>query len=425
MQSTLGYAAERLTSLDTLFDTYAAHVTYAYEFLHVKSLSIAGAAGRSANVVYTFDDDDLVVQAGALQITRDPSSGYVVAQTLGAVVEQYTYEPGFGELSTIQAVVPVAGSNQVLFTEALTRDALGRITAKIETLPTGVTTYGYAYDTVGRLTDVTVNGVLVRHYGYDGNHNRKLLQEGTRTVRGAYDEQDRLVQYGSKTYAYTGRGDRALRTLANGLTTEYGYDAFGSLLHVTTQSQDAQGQLRTKVFEYINDGFGRRLIKKVDGATTRQYVWGAGNRVIAELKPNGAVRSHFVYATRSHVPDYLVRAGVTYKIITDHLGSVRLVVHVQDGTVAQALTYDEFGKVLSDSRPGFQPFGFAGGLYDPATQLVRFGARDYDPETGRWTSKDPILFDGGDTNLYEYVLQDPINQVDPDGKMLTLLSGDG
>ena len=51
----------------------------------------------------------------------------------------------------------------------------------------------------------------------------------------------------------------------------------------------------------------------------------------------------------------------------------------------------------------------------PATQLVRFGARDYDPETGRWTSKDPIGFAGGDTNLYGYVLNDPVNFVDPQG----------
>jgi RHS repeat-associated protein len=118
----------------------------------------------------------------------------------------------------------------------------------------------------------------------------------------------------------------------------------------------------------------------------------------------------------------MVRAGVTYKIITDHLGSVRFVVNAQDGAVAQEITYDEFGNVLSDSKPGFQPFGFAGGLYDPATQPVRFGARDYDPETGRWTSKDPILFAGGDTNLYGYVVNDPVNFIDPDGQSSLRLS---
>ncbi|MFZ2922373.1 MAG: RHS repeat-associated core domain-containing protein, partial [Desulfosalsimonadaceae bacterium] len=49
------------------------------------------------------------------------------------------------------------------------------------------------------------------------------------------------------------------------------------------------------------------------------------------------------------------------------------------------------------------------------TGLVRFGFRDYDPETGRWTAKDPIGFGGGDTDLYGYCLNDPMNWVDPWG----------
>jgi RHS repeat-associated protein len=64
-----------------------------------------------------------------------------------------------------------------------------------------------------------------------------------------------------------------------------------------------------------------------------------------------------------------------------------------------------------------QPFGFAGGLYEQSTGLTRFGARDYDPITGRWTSKDPIGFAGRDPNLFGYVLQDPVNQLDPGGQI--------
>lgn len=77
------------------------------------------------------------------------------------------------------------------------------------------------------------------------------------------------------------------------------------------------------------------------------------------------------------------------------------------------------------------PFGFAGGLHDRDTGLVRFGARDYDPATGKWTAKDPIDFAGGDlnllsyvdivgkpsiqTNLYLYTSANPINIIDPSG----------
>ena len=85
------------------------------------------------------------------------------------------------------------------------------------------------------------------------------------------------------------------------------------------------------------------------------------------------------------------------------------------GSTIQEIKYSVFGKILSDSNPGFQPYGFAGGIYDQDTGLTKFGARDYDAETGRWTSKDPILFGGGTTNLYGYAFSDPINYIDPEG----------
>jgi RHS repeat-associated protein len=111
----------------------------------------------------------------------------------------------------------------------------------------------------------------------------------------------------------------------------------------------------------------------------------------------------------------VLRDGRRFRIVSDDLGSPRLVVDVDSGEVAQRLDYDAFGRVVTDTNPGFQPFGFAGGLYDADTGLVRFGARDYDPETGRWTAQDPIDFAAGDSNLYGYVLGDPVNLVDPSG----------
>jgi RHS repeat-associated protein len=62
-----------------------------------------------------------------------------------------------------------------------------------------------------------------------------------------------------------------------------------------------------------------------------------------------------------------------------------------------------------------QPFGFAGGLYDRDTKLVHFGAREYDAQVGRFTSKDPIGFSGDDVNLYRYVWNNVFYFVDPAG----------
>jgi RHS repeat-associated protein len=144
---------------------------------------------------------------------------------------------------------------------------------------------------------------------------------------------------------------------------------------------------------------------------------------VAEVDGSGNLVSRFVYCGcgAGNIPQYLVKNGVTYRIIADHLGSPRLVVDSTTGVVLQRMDYDEFGNVILDTNPGFQPFGFAGGIYDRDTGLVRHGARDYDPETGRWTAKDPIKFKGGAANLYGYVLNDPVNAIDPNGQFSELV----
>jgi RHS repeat-associated protein len=163
--------------------------------------------------------------------------------------------------------------------------------------------------------------------------------------------------------------------------------------------------------------------KKIGGALVQGFLYQGQLQPIAELDTTGAVVSRFVYAGRANVPHYLIRGGQTYRILTDHLGSPRLVVNTATGTIEQQMEYDEFGRVLTDSNPGFQPFGFAGGLYDRDTGLVRFGARDYDAEIGRWTEKDPIRFSGGAANFYQYAINNPVSFSDPDGRFALNIAG--
>ncbi len=167
--------------------------------------------------------------------------------------------------------------------------------------------------------------------------------------------------------------------------------------------------------DYIVDGNDRRIGKRVNGTLIQGFLYQDQLNPVAELDGAGEIVARFIYGSKGNVPDYMVKGTSTYRIISDHLGSPRLVIDTVNGDVVQRMDYDEFGDITNDSNPGFQPFGFAGGVYDQHTGLTRFGARDYDPQIGRWTAKDPIRFAGGDANLYGYVLNDPVNLIDPTG----------
>jgi RHS repeat-associated protein len=171
------------------------------------------------------------------------------------------------------------------------------------------------------------------------------------------------------------------------------------------------------------DGENRRIGKKINGVLVQGFLYEDQLEPVAELDGNGNLVARFVYCGcgAGNIPQYMVKGGVTYRIISDHLGSPRLIINTSTNTIMQRMDYDEFGNVILDTNPGFQPFGFAGGIYDQHTKLTRFGARDYDAETGRWMAKDPILFGGGgNTNLYAYVLADPVNFTDPSGLIESL-----
>jgi len=353
---------------------------------------------------FSYDADSLLVWAGDEALTRHPEHGLITETTLGVVTDTWDYN-SFGEL---QSYVASQNSAQI-FATTFTRDKLGRIETKTETVDATTDTYVYDYDDAGRLEGVEKNGLEIARYTYDFNGNRETYVGQLGEVTDAettYDAQDRLISYGDLTYTYTANGELQTKTAGSALTS-YQYDVFGNLRAVELPDG-------TDV-EYVIDGRNRRVGKKVNGTLVQGFLYQDQLNPIAELDGAGNVVSRFVYGNRANVPDYMVKGGATYRIISDHLGSPRLVVDSTSGAIVQRLDYDEFGNVISDTNPGFQPFGFAGGIYDQHTKLARFGARDYDAETGRWTAKDPILFDGGDTNLYGYVLNDPVNFVDPAG----------
>jgi RHS repeat-associated protein len=109
------------------------------------------------------------------------------------------------------------------------------------------------------------------------------------------------------------------------------------------------------------------------------------------------------------------REGARYYVGSDHLGTPKVITD-NLGNIIRQIEYDSWGVKISDSNPSFDlPVGFAGGIPDDATGLVRFGFRDYEPGTGRWAAKDPIFFKSGQANLFVYIGNDPVNLKDPSG----------
>jgi RHS repeat-associated protein/uncharacterized repeat protein (TIGR01451 family) len=420
-RTTVDFGYDAQGRLSALTDSTGPSLAYTYDGPLVKSVTWSGGVQGSVGYTYTpdftlgtlevqgqsfaygYDNDGLLTSAGALSLSRRQDNGLLSSTTLGQVTTGQQYTP-YGEVQTLSA----AFGNTSLYSLTLGRDTAGRIISKME-VAQGVThEWGYTYDVAGRLHTVTLDGAPYATYGYDANGNRTTLTQGGTSLSATYDAQDRLQTYGAATYTFGPNGDLQQRLRPPEATpTQYAYDALGALTHV--QLPDG-----TQV-DYVVDALGRRVGKRLNGTLVQGFLYDGPLRVVAELGGSGTVLSRFIYASQGHVPDYMVKGGVTYRILSDHLGSVRLVVNINDGSVAQDIEYGPFGEVLSDSNPGFQPFGLAGGLYDRDTGLTRFGARDYDAETGRWAAKDPIGFDGGDTNLFAYVAGDPVNWLDADG----------
>jgi RHS repeat-associated protein len=365
--------------------------------LRVTSLSVNGVA-----TTFSYDADTLLTQAGDLTLTRDPSNGVITATALGNQRVTLSYN-GFWELTGTTA----SYNTTLLLGHKYNRDQLGRITQKVETLGGADTTVDYVYDLAGRLAQVKQNGTTTATYTYDSNSNRLSVDSSGGMTNASYDSQDRLIQYGSVTYTYSAAGELQSKRAGTQLTT-YEYDEVGNLLSVRLPDDT--------LITYVIDGQNRRIGKKVGGSLLKGFLYQDQLRLVAELDGHNIVVSRFIYGSRSNAPDYMIKNGATYRLVHDQLGSPRLVVDVATGAIVQRLDYDEFGQVTQDTKPGFQPFGFAGGLYDPDTKLVRFGLRDYDAETGRWAAKDPLRFDGGDANLYGYALSDPVNRIDPSGQ---------
>src|SRR3954453_20912946 len=280
-------------------------------------------------------------------------------------------------------------------------------------LPNGVSV-SYGYDTAARLTDLvykhgtTVLGTL--HYDYDAWGRRSamggsLARTGIpQAVTGAsYDAANQLVQWGGTTITYDANGN-----IKSDGARNYTWDARNQLAAIAGSGINAS-------FRY--DGLGRRIGKTVNGVSTGYLL--DGHTPVQELAGTSPIAN---LLTGPGVDEYLQRTDATgtATVPADGVGSTIGVVD-QAGPLATLYTYEPFGKMTASGAANGNRFGFTG-REDDRTGLNYFRARYYNPTLQRFMSEDPLGFAAGDSNLYAYVGNDPLNWRDPSGMLAHMVT---
>ena len=315
-------------------------------------------------------------------------------------------------------------------------DTQGRLSTLTHTLGTNpsFTDFGYTYNPVGNLLSIidNVNAAQTRTSTYDGL--QRLKTGGTTGTLEAYDYDstgNRTTSFLSTLHTH----DDANRLLEDDDFT-YTYDANGNLetktskavpTDIITYTWDAQDQLiqitfpdsTTDIYKY--DGLGRRIEKNVNGSITR-YVYD-GQNIALEYDRTNTFVARYSHGQHTDQPLAVQRAGVGFFYYhADHQGSI---INLTDssGLVANSYLYDSYGRTLTLSETISQPFTYTGRELDAESGLYYYRARYHDPKTGRFLSEDPIAFGSGDTNLYRYVRNNPVNSLDPFGLQATNPAG--
>ena len=415
--STLTYNA--IGQIAAAVDRMGRQSSYTYDAIN----RLVGVTYSDSQVSYQYDAANRLTriddtQDGTAQWNYD-AAGRLLSEVMPNGTVSYTYNAA-GQRTSMTAAdrAPVtysydsAGRMQTITqgveSFSYSHDALSRITSL--TRPNAVTT-NYTYDQAGRLDRLQhVNGVnqSIEDYRYTYTLDDKIAtitslvnttQLSSEKTAGAADAGNRITQFGPATYNFDAAGQITSKTDAQG-TTHYTWDARGRM----TQAVLPGGQS----VAYSYDALGRRASRSANGTTT-SFLYD-GQDVVLDRNNDGST------------VDYLNGRGIDTKLrqssastgtlyfLADHLGSTAALT-TPSGTVAEYQQYEAFG---GSNGSTLTRYGFTGRERDPATGLLYYRARWYDPDQGRFLSEDPAGLSGG-LNFFVYAGNDPLSLVDPLG----------
>lgn len=288
-------------------------------------------------------------------------------------------------------------------------------------------TYRYAYDAEGNRTakylDTNVGGVLsvgdtdVTLYGYD-QRNRLVAVSHVNTWSTSHAS-------AVAAFAATGAG-----LPGSDLELRYSYDYADRRIRRSIDADGiaGAGQENVSFAGYAGDERTLEISRPndkliIDG--TSKVIGFLGQVVQRNFYGNGLDE---ILAVDQISWNGTTPSSSTFWTFTDHQDSVRDIVSgtgANRGQVVEHRHYDSFGKIVRRTT-GPQPtapatagvginFGYAGRPLEARTGLSDNRARWYEPGSGKFINEDPSGFMGEDVNLFRYVGNDPLNQVDPSG----------
>lgn len=368
-------------------------VEYAYDALNRQiARSINGvpqtldfdAAGRLESISNALGDFNLAYVGASSRLAS-------VTHNSGIGTE-YDYHGVADDLRLKQILNHSTDGSTVISQFDYTQDALDRITAwrQQQGDSSTIKDWTISYDAADQLSSLTDSGsnVASSEWYYDPSGNRLSESIEGATTSFSYNALNQLIE-SSEDYP----------------ETEYEWDAENRLLALI------QGTQRT---EFTYDGIGRRvrITEKENSSAVSDttYLW-CGMEICEERDATGAVTRKRFFP--SGLVDETGQADVSYLYCMDHLGSIRELIET-NGAVVETITYDAWGRATYSNPSALSIFSYTGHFSHQLSGLVLAPFRAYDPELGRWISRDPILERDG-LNLYTYVGNSPISFNDPLG----------
>jgi RHS repeat-associated protein len=365
-----------------------------YTYKPVGTITTWAQQTSSATGTYTmsYDNADQLVDA------EQTLTGTTVSSN------KYNYDPAGNRLSQITLTGTTVGAF----------NNLNQLMGLTGSLTTTGTVAGYTSSSVTNVTvaDVTGHPVSASITGGTNFSATVAMPPGTNIFSVVATPTGTTIPVTTQKVKITLSGTLpiALSYDLNGNTTTdengntYTWDALNRL----TKISYAGGGGYYSTFAY--DGLSRRT-QIVDvlstGTTTKNYLW-VGSEIAEERDGSNNVTKRFFPQGEQQTV-----SGTTtpYYYTRDHLGSVREMCS-STGTITSRMAYDLMGRVTIVSGTNLPFYQYAGLVKHATSGLDMATNRIY--ENGRWLSRDPIGESGG-LNLYDYVLNDPIDGFDPEG----------